>query len=102
MLLGQIVEEEVKGEEEEEDAFNEDLEQVFSNSQMIIEGMQFLSNSTLLVLLRGNKVRILNTEVFRPEEFYADMHRRVKLYKEGIKEDIEIKRAELGEEISID
>lgn len=62
--------------------------------------MYFLSNSTLMVLLKNNKIRILNTELFRPEEFYSDMHRRLKQFKEGkIQDVVECKTAELGEEM---
>lgn len=53
-----------------------------------------------MVLLKNNKIRILNTELFRPEEFYSDMHRRLKQFKEGkIQDVVECKTAELGEEM---
>lgn len=56
-----------------------------------------------MVLTRGNTIRIMNTEIFRPEEFYSDMHRRLKLYKKGIKiDDSDHRVAELGDEMKID
>ena len=96
----------MKGEcedEDLEDGFNEDYEQSFNNSSLNIEGLSFLSNSTLLVLTRGNTLRIMNTELFRPEEFYSYMHRRLKLYKKGIKvDDSDHRISELGDEMRID
>jgi hypothetical protein len=37
-----------------------------------IEGLYFLSDSTILILLSGQEMRILDTQSFRPEGYDAD------------------------------
>lgn len=81
------------------------MEKSFINSSLYIESIHFISESTIIVLTRGNEIRVLNTEHFHPEEFYADMERKIKAISEGKQVYVEaedFKKAEIAEEVIVD
>ena len=52
----------------------------FEDSQnSYIEALFFLSDSTILILLSGQEIRILDTQAFYPEKYEAEiLHQRLK------------------------